>query len=264
MTGNNLTHLAVCGDSFSVGHGLDPEVQFEKSFGGLIAEQLDLEHAVYGRSGCCNFVIYLQVKKIVEQHLKNPKFRPFVIVSSTWWCRITFRAKKSWFGRNREPDLSDVDYLNYEPYRKEYPVRRSLPFKPNRRFRFVSETLLTFLKGQEIRGLEHLFKKSSTENISPLTAFFEEVYDEQLKKETDKCMLGSAHLLLKKHNIPHVFLLQEENDLIEHKNNLQLHWNNITYHYPDVRGTGHCNEQGHNIAANTILQHIDHYRLLEI
>ena len=253
------THVAVCGDSFAVGHGLDPEIQFEKSFGGLIADHYNLPHLVYGRSGCCNFVIYLQVKKIVEQIKKDKDFRPFVLLSDTWVDRIVFPIRKFWF--SKEPNLSDVDYLNYEPYNEQYPVRRSLPFKTNRKYKFVSEGLITFLN-DKAHGLEQLFNKSKKENVKLLTAFFDEVYDYELKKETDKCMLASAHLLLIQHNIPHLFLTQERNSLVNNKNNMLSNWEKLIKKYPDLRGTGHCNEIGHKITAENVIKHIDNYCLM--
>lgn len=259
MIDSNITHLAVCGDSFSVGHGLDPNIQFEKSFGGLVAEHFHLPHLVYGRSGCCNFVIYLQIKKIVEQVKKNKDFCPFVLISDTWVDRIIFPIKKSWF--SKEPDLSDVDYLNYEPYNENYPVRRSLPFKTNRKFKFVSEGLITFVDGEE-HGLEQLFKKSKNENVKSLNAFFDEIYDYELKKETDKSLLASGHLLLLRYNIPHLFLTQEHNNLINKENNILNTWEKLIKKYPDNRETGHCNEIGHKITAENVIKHITQHNLL--
>jgi hypothetical protein len=254
-----VNSIAVCGDSFSVGHGLDPENQFEKSFGGLVAEKYNLPLKVYGRSGCCNFVIYLQVKKILEQIDKDKTFRPLVVVSDTWADRLIFSIRKSWF--DKAPDLEDVDYLNYEPYRKDYAVPRSLSFKPSKKYRYVSEGLPTYLDGEKF-GLEQLMDKSRPENISPLSSFFDEVYDYGIKRETDKCIIASAHYMLVQRKIPHVFLTREKNSLIDSNNNIINNWEKLTKKYPDSRGTGHCNELGHEIVAQKIIKQIDTQHLL--
>lgn len=239
------THLAVCGDSFSVGHGLPPEVQFEHSFGGIVAKHYGLKHLVYGRSGCCNFVIYLQVKKILEQTRFNPFYKPFVLVSSTWHERVTFPLNfRSLFP---EPDLSQVDYLNYEPYSASSPVPRKLPFRTNNKHRLVSETL---------PDLNHLRSQLDPEDHTAVDMYVAHLYDPAIKEIIDYSLLTTAHRLLVKHKIPHLFISPKRIDTIDSTNNLKKSWIKLLNKYPDCMGTGHCNEQGHRIMADSVIQHL--------
>ena len=247
-----LTHVAVCGDSFAVGHGLDFETQFEKSFGGVVAAHYNLKHVVYGRSGCCNFVIYLQVKKIVEQIKKNKDFWPLVLLTDTWNERITFPIKKSWFASSA--DLSEVDYLNYSPYQEGKP----LAFKTKKNYRLVSEGITTIYQGKRF-GLNQLYDKIKPEHRNGIESYFSEIYDSEIKKEIDASLVASAHQLLKINNIPHVFLTRELNTLINKENNLQSRWEKLSAKYPDKSKTGHCNETAHNIVAQDIINHIDNW-----
>jgi len=242
------THLAVCGDSFSVGHGLEPEVQFEHSFGGLVASHYGLKHLVYGRSGCCNFVIYLQIKKIIDQTRLNPFYKPFVLVTSTWYDRVTFPLSHSIFKLKlfSDPDLSQVDYLNYEPYRKSSPVPRKLAFKTNKTQRLLSETL---------PGLNHLHSKINPEDKDAVDLYVAHLYDPAIKEIIDNSLLTSAHRLLVKHKIPHLFISPSRISTIESQNNLIKDWRDIICKHPDQFGTGHCNEQGHKIMSENVIKH---------
>lgn len=250
-----LTHIAVCGDSFAVGHGLDFETQFEKSFGGVVAQHYKLKHLVYGRSGCCNFVIYLQVKKIVEQVKKNKDFHPLVILTDTWNERITFPIRKSWF--SDEADLSEVDYLNYSPYREGKP----LAFKTKKNYRLVSEGITTIHQGKRF-GLNQLYNKIKPEHLQGIESYFTEIYDNEIKREMDSSLIASAHMLLNKVNIPHLFLTREKNNLIDIKNNIQSRWEKLLEKYPDSQGSGHCNEVGHKLVAEEIINHVDNWGLI--
>ena len=252
---NILTHIAVCGDSFAVGHGLDFENQFEKSFGGVVAAHYNLKHIVYGRSGCCNFVIYLQVKKIVEQIKKNKDYCPLVLLTDTWNERITFPIRKSWF--SGEADLSEVDYLNYSPYREGKP----LAFKNKKNHRLVSEGIITIHQGKKF-GLNQLYAKVGPEQRQGIDSYFSEIYDSEIKKEIDSSLIASAHMLLRINNIPHLFLTREKNILIDEKNNIQSLWEKLSKKYPDEQRSGHCSEVGHKIVAEKIINHIDNWSLI--
>lgn len=240
-----ITHLAVCGDSFSVGHGLPPEVQFEHSFGGLVADHFGLEQLVYGRSGCCNFIIYLQIEKIIEQVKADLSYRPFVLISTTWTERLTFPlSPNSLF---LKPDLSQVDYLNYEPYRESSPVPRKLAFQIDKTYRLISETL---------PDLQHLRNKVDPRDIPAIDLYSAHLYDPAIKEIIDYGLLTTAHRLLVNHNIPHLFFSPKRIDTIDKSNNLKYHWKELLDKYPDNLGTGHCNEQGHRIMANQIISYI--------
>ncbi len=252
-----IKHLAVCGDSFGVGHGLPPERQFEDSFGGLVADHYKLKHLVYARSGCCNFVIYLQVKKIIDQQKLNPFFKPFVLISTTWSERITFPL---WYPRFfGTPDLSEVDYLNYDPYNKNKPHWRKLPFRTNRKHRLVSENI-PMNNGES--GLEHLYENLKAEDHNAVTLYFNHLHDPYIKEMIDYSLMSTAHHLLIKHQIPHLFLSPKKIETVSSVNLLKHDWIEISNDYPDSVGSGHCNEQGHKITADSIIKHIEKENLL--
>ena len=239
------TYIAVCGDSFSVGHGLDPHVQFEHSFGGVVASHYGLKHLVYGRSGCCNFVIYLQVKKIIDQTRFNPFYKPLVLISSTWTERVTFPLNFTRFFSR--PDLSQVDYLSYEPYSKTSPVPRKLAFRINKKHRLVSEL---------VSDLTYLRQKVNPEDESAVDLYAAHLFDPKIKEVIDHSLLTTAHIMLLKHNIPHLFITPERIHTIHADNNLNQDWIEILDRYPDSRGTGHCDEQGHRIMADKVIKHL--------
>lgn len=252
-----IKHLAVCGDSFGVGHGLPPQRQFEDSFGGLVADHYNLKHLVYARSGCCNFVIYLQIKKIIDQMGFNPFLKPFVLITTTWTERITFPL---WHPKLfNGADLSQVDYLNYDPYNKNKPYWRKLPFRTSKNHRLVSETIPV---NRNDPGLEHLYKKLNPEDHSAVTMYFNHLHDPVIKEIIDYSLLSTAHQLLVKHNVPHLFLSPKYVETIDKKNILIHDWIDISNKHPDNQNTGHCNEHGHLITSKRVLQHIDKFNLM--
>lgn len=247
-----IKQLAVCGDSFAVGHGLPAERQFEDSFGGLVADHYKLKHLVYARSGCCNFVIYLQVKKIIDQIGFNPFFKPFVLISTTWTERITFPLWHPRFFTN--PDLSEVDYLNYQPYDQSKPNARKLPFRSNKKSRLVSETIPM---DSESSGLDHLYKKVNAEDHQAVSLYFKHLHDPFIKEIIDYSLMSTAHQLLIKNNVPHLFLSPKNIETIDKRNILKHDWIKISDKHPDNLGTGHCNKQGHELTANSIINYVD-------
>ena len=80
-----VNKLVTCGDSFACGSGLDNVDAFEKSYAGLTAKEIGVEQKVLARPGCCNFIIWLQIKYAVH-NINNP----FVLITMTNAARTTW------------------------------------------------------------------------------------------------------------------------------------------------------------------------------
>lgn len=130
--------VAVCGDSFGVGSGLPLETCYENSFGGIVAKKLNLPLKVYARSGCCNYVIYLQVKKIIEQFHKL-QHKPLVLITFTHHSRIVFPFDSTKL--TTHVDLSNVEYKSYAPYSKYSTPTRPVEFELSATPNLTSETI---------------------------------------------------------------------------------------------------------------------------
>ena len=65
-------------------------------------------------------------------------------------------------------------------------------------------------------------------------------------------------LLLKKHNIPHLFMGWQPNfaELVSEKNYMAVDWGYWSQNYPDDKGTGHCDYQGHQYVYLEIIKKV--------
>ena len=253
-----VNEIVVCGDSFGCGIGLPFKHCFEKSFGGLISQQYNVPHTVYARSGCCNYVIYLQVKKVIEDY--KHKDKPVVLVTTTNHSRFVFPSDHADSGYNNY-SLEDVAYTLHEPYSgREHVYKRPLPFTPKSKPKLVSETVSNFVyyfKGKA-PNLEYLFSNVK-EKLSAIKSFYEELYDDSIKQDYDSGVILMMHMMLKEAGFPHVIMSPNphQDRFIDKKNYLQNNWGTYSQKYPDVMGSGHCDEQGHIEVAEKIIKHIE-------
>lgn len=257
-----LTHLAVCGDSFGTGEGLPDDVRYEKSFGGAVADRFNLPLKVYARSGCCNFTIYLQVKKIVEQAAVNRQYKPFVLITTTFHERMIIPLDDGF--RYTKPDLSNVEYLSYSPYWAPPDwIKRPLEFNI-KEARLVSETVSNFqhFRTGGHRHLSKLFAKLSDEKFKAIEEYYLHLFDTGIKKEQDDALFVTMHVMLKKANIPHAFMGAFLPAIIDKENCVKFNWGEFTQAYPDSQGSGHCNEEGNRLAGEKIIDHINTYNLI--
>ena len=97
--------LVTCGDSFACGSGLEDEDAFERSYAGLTAKAIGVEQKVLARPGCCNFIIWLQIKYAVEKIAQTNN--PFVLIT------MTNAARASWYKPLVEKGEPSLEYLNY-------------------------------------------------------------------------------------------------------------------------------------------------------
>jgi hypothetical protein len=252
-----VNEIVVCGDSFACGIGLPFSSCYEKSFGGLVSQHYKVPHTVYARSGCCNYVIYLQVKKVIEDY--KHKNKPFVLVTTTHHSRFVFPSDHAGSGYNNY-SLEDVVYTLHEPYSgRESGLIRPMPFTPNPKPKLVSETvsnILYYLAGKA-PNLEYLFSNVKNK-LSAIKTFYEELYDDSIKQDYDSGIILMMHMMLKENNIPHLIMSPNEyNDrFISKENYFHNNWGEYSRKYPDRMGSGHCDERGHVEVAKKLIKTI--------
>jgi hypothetical protein len=256
-----VNEVVVCGDSFACGIGLPFNSCFENSFGGLVAKHYNVPHTVYARSGCCNYVIYLQVKKVIEDY--KYKTKPFVLITITDHSRSAFPSDHAGQGYNNYT-LEDVEYTNYEPYSgRESGIKRPLPFTPKQKPKLISETvsnILYYFSGKA-PNLEYLFVNVKNK-FSAIKTFYEELYDDSIKQSYDTGLILMMNAMLKEANIPHLIMTpNEHNDRFVNKENyFYNNWGHYSQKYPDAVGSGHCNEKGHKEVAEKLIKRIENYK----
>jgi hypothetical protein len=253
-----VTEVAICGDSFACGSGIDTKYCFERSFGALVADSLDASYKIYARSGCCNYIIYLQVQKVIEDY--KHKDKPLVLISTTNHSRFTFPSDHVTKSYNNYT-LEDVEYDLHEPYcDREGWHRRDIPFKPSKTPKLISETISNFLHFASGDGpnLAYLFKDVDTK-FAAIKTFYEELYDDSIKQTNDTGLILMMHVMLKEAGFPHVIMSpdQHQNRFIGKENFLQNDWGVYSRKYPDKGNSGHCDERGHVEVAEKIIHHIE-------
>ena len=253
-----VTRVAVCGDSFACGVGLPLATAFEESFGGLVANHFNVPQEVYARSGCCNFVIYLQVKKVIEQYASK-KEKPLVLITTTNHSRFIFPIGDTFDYKNYT--LEDVDYLSYMPYSDVTGEnRRLLPFKPHKEPLLISETIsnvMWYLK-HKTENLGKLFTLIS-DKLPAVKRYYEQLYDDSVKQTYDNALIMNMHLELKHAGFEHIIIHPQHHPVrfIDTKHLLISDWGNYSRMYPDVSGSGHCDERGHIAVSKAIISKLE-------
>ena len=253
-----VKEVAICGDSFACGSGMDTKYCFERSFGSLVANSLDASYKIYARGGCCNYVIYLQVQQVIEDY--KYKDKPLVLISTTNHSRFTFPSDHVTKAYNNYT-LADVEYHLHEPYCvRDGWHRRDIPFKASKTPKLISETISNFLHFASGQGpnLEYLFKDVNTK-FAAIKTFYEELYDDSIKQTNDIGLILMMHMMLKEAGFPHVIMSpdQHQNRFIVKENFLHNDWGVYSRKYPDKINSGHCDERGHVEVAEKIIKHIE-------
>ena len=246
--------VAVCGDSFGCGAGMPENRSYEDSFGGYVAKKLRLPLKVYARSGCCNFTIYLQVKKIIDQY-NHREHKPLVLVTLTNHSRLVFPIDARELSTNC--DLSNVDYRSYVPYSDVSKHKRPIPFDIKDNPNLLSETISNMnlcLAGNHLKKDEK-FVKLMERKWKAISMYFEEIYDDSIKREYDTGIVMMMHHMLKEAGLPHVIFGygKHTHRFIDDSNFVEVHWGSISRDHPDEMGSGHCDAFGHAIVAEKIL-----------
>ena len=257
-----VTDIAVCGDSFGCGIGLPDETCYEENFSGVVAIHHGLSQRVYARSGCCNFTIFLQVKKIIEQMAHDPFYKPLVLITTTFHERLIFPLDDGF--KYQYPDLSDVDYRSYIPYHANTGTPRRIEFEIKDNPRLVTETISNIEHHQagKANGLDRLFAKVHRNKFDAIKKYFLELFDTGIKKEYDESLFVYMHMLLKQKDIPHVIMGHCLPQVIPDENRMENNWGEYTSRYPDNIGSGHCNATGNRLVGEAIITHIKKYSLL--
>lgn len=252
-----VNEIVVCGDSFGCGMGVPMESCFEASFGGQIAEHFSVPLNIYARSGCCNYVIYLQVKQVIEDY----KFKktPFVLVTTTNHSRFSFPVDSN--DGHTNYTLADVDYDSYMPYSSNTgPGQRPKPLDKFNKPKIISETIsnvLYFLE-HDAKNLDYLFKDIRSK-LKSVKSYYKDLYDDEIKQTYDNGLILLMHNELKEADIPHLIMSPNENRdrFVDKENYFYNNWGYYSQKYPDLYGSGHCTEEGHMEVANKIIKRIE-------
>jgi hypothetical protein len=242
-----IESVVVCGDSFATGVGIPTERCYEDFFGGLVAEELNLPLRVFARSGCCNFAIYLQVKKVIEQY-QYSKIKPLVLVSVTYHERYMIPIVDNI--KNDDLDLKHIQYKEYEPYSDFSKPQRKIEFELADEPKFVSQTITNinlYLEGEQAGATTKSLDVVPRSKYNSLMNYIADVDNEKIKYEYDNAIITKAHLLLLNNNIPHI-IMSTHDDFFKHlnqKNVAIVDWGGLCKRFPDNLGTGHCDENGH-------------------
>lgn len=253
--------VVTCGDSFACGSGLEFEDCFEKSFGGLAADYLDVPQHVLARSGCCNFAIWLQIKHAVKQWGGSLK-TPLVIISVTHYARTVWFKPGQMPSHGNQATLENLNYEDYSPYNHvpDEKYRRPIPVATNHSMQ--SETLSnldTFFDKRVKASWPQFNNHEPAPRLRVLRDWVADFFSPGIKQEYDNGVLLQGHLLLKKHNIPHIFMTTQLDllNLLPEENVAKVDWGHWSNLYPDKHGSGHCDYQGHVEAFNIIKHSID-------
>lgn len=252
-----VKEILVCGDSFGCGMGIPIESCFEASFGGQIAEHFSVPLNVYARSGCCNYVIYLQIQQVITDY--RPKEAPFVLVTTTNHSRFCFPIDTT--QGHVGYTLADVDYDSYTPYAEHTGAgRRPKPLENFNKPKLVSETIsnvMHFLE-QDASNLENFFTSIKTK-LETVEKYYKELYDDEIKQTYDQSLILLMHSELKEAGIPHLIMSPNEyrDRFINKENYFYNNWGYYSQKYPDLYGSGHCTEEGHMEVANKIIKRIE-------
>jgi hypothetical protein len=257
-----VTHLAVCGDSFGVGCGLPDASCYEENFSGVVADYLKISQRVYARSGCCNFTIFLQVKKILEQMTRDADYKPFVLITTTFHERLIFPLNDGFADQN--PDLADVEYRSYIPYHSRTVPCRKIEFDIKDEPRLITETISNIEHYQcgKADGIRELFVRVHRNKFDAIQKYFLELFDTGIKKEYDESLFVYMHMLLKQKDVPHVIMGNHLPTVIATENRMQNNWGEYTSKYPDNRGSGHCDATGNRLVGEAVIAHIKQHNML--
>lgn len=252
-----IEKLIICGDSYASGIGLDESYNLEKSFGGLISEKLNISSINYSRAGICNFGIFLQVKKSIEDNVNNLD-KSLIIISLTQSSRLMIASENI---TSTDLNLSNVDYINNRPFSYNEKRKRDVPFTLNKNPKLFSQTILDVLAhlNNKVSGaMESAYKILPKYKIETLGQYIQDVYSDPIKDEYDVALVARTHLLLKMNNIKHMFLgtPRSKFDFVPDENFCEVNWREISDKYPDEIGSSHCNEIGHEIVRDLILNKI--------
>lgn len=258
-----MGNIVICGDSFSAGIGC---INLEdEPYGSLLSKKLDKKLINLARGSSSNFVIMLQVKYAIE----NYKDIDLLCIGVTSYDRT------EWFNENSNFEhfnisLNDVNYHQYPPYGKstyvtllENPLKNDLNYKGEMLAENYSGIIdyvgyMTERNGEK-NGYFEKFMNEPMEKMQLLKQYYLEIFDIGIKKLYDFGLISMCHAMLKKHNINHLILTHEPNEMssfIDMENMVCVDWGQLCTKYPDDLNTLHTSHEGHKIVYDTIMKKI--------
>lgn len=178
-----MNKLIVCGDSY-----MSPRVDYPgKHFSEIIAHQLGFELTVLSRSGISNGGIALQILEAIKH---QPQL---LLLNLTFYDRIEFRLD------GFKDQRITFNSLDYSGQTTDVSTQSRHPGP------LASENLATLLNGSHYPKSKH----------DAIKHYFEELYCEDWKRQTDYMMIYAVLHTLHKSTIPYIII----------QDNLQLNCN---------------------------------------
>ena len=189
--------LAVCGCSWS---SRDPNYP-DTEFGYFISNDLDWDYKNYGRVGCDNFSIRLQVDQAIKDKAD------FVIINWTTACRFSWNHS----GKAYDPKQG-ISHLDYDV--DEYMTNEtSHPTYPANEPVIISQSLTGMINTQDIDiSYEELIKwwpnlvtSMTKKQYEVFREYFSHMYDDDLEAHKQYYIMQSAVKALQDAHIPFIF-----------------------------------------------------------
>lgn len=231
-----MNELVVCGDSF-----MSPRLNYAgKHFSEIVSSNMGLKLKAYSRSGISNGGIALQILEAITQ---NPKL---ILLNLTYHDRIEFRLD------GFDPQLITFKSLWYD----------------------INNTDLSTLGGQSgPLASDNLVSLLSDSLIYPenklkvIHQYFNELYCEEWKRQTDCMLMYSVLHTLHKTSIPYLVI---QDNLLLHRSPCPIDWiaekNNISeemipfFNRPKEFDPGfHTSFETQQEMAQYVLNHLDKY-----
>lgn len=231
-----MNKLIVCGDSY-----MSPRVDYSgKHFSEIVSKDLGLELIAYSRSGISNGGIALQVLEAVKQ---NPKL---ILLNLTFPDRIEFRLDGY---DDRIITFKDIDYAIDST---------DMSVQENRFGPLASDNLISLLNGST-----HYPK----DKLNAVRTYFEELYCEDWKKQTDSMMMYAVLHALYKSSVPYIIIQDNLGlrgftcpiDWIDDKNNVSQQLIPLFNRPKDFDPGFHTSFETQKDIAQFVLNHCDKY-----
>lgn len=170
-----MNKLIVCGDSF-----MSPRVYYKgKHFSEIVANHLDLKLTAYSRSGISNGGIALQILEAINQ---NPKL---ILLNITYYDRIEFRL-----------DGFDHQHITFNSLHYDI-INTDLSCNSRQTGPLASDNFAGML------GENFVYPENK---LKVVRQYFDELYCEEWKRQTDCMMMYSVLHTLHKTGIPYLII----------------------------------------------------------
>lgn len=240
--------LYVCGCSFMAGDGLLSPVDGRCTT--KLANLLDMEEINYAVRGSSNYGVYLQAKHAIENAAEND----IVVISMT----STLRCE--WFDESMDNDPYNMSIKNINYNEGHHTSPNYFKHDPE----YVGDLRMgQFWQDYDGKELFDYFNKTQKrEKMKTIARFYTLFYPQRIKEDNDMSLYNTLHLYATKKNVKHIFMLDThywddfDVQLIDSTNMIEYNWFTLASEYPDVLGTGHCDDRGHDLGVKKLLEKI--------